>query len=461
MISVDNKHHNTNIDESDFTVSQYIELCRIAVNHYPIADYSSIPWGERFVLWRHDVDFSLNRSLALAKVESELGLKATYFLNPHSLFYNLAESNQHEIIKEILKLGHDIGLHFDSSFFREISESDLNDFVAWEADYLKWLFNVEPVAFSFHNPVAGTLKFEADTYGGLLNCYSKRFKTEVSYCSDSNGYWRFRRLYDVLNDARDSCLQVLTHPGWWQDRPMPPRQRIFRSAFGRAASIMRTYDEALQLHVRLNLTGKTEALSVLKDPLPRSFQLCDYLWNQGEFQTLFVELWRIHEAQINRLCKAQFRKKWAVPAQEVNIFFSEHGLRVDGWNLFNAVFEISWSKAAGMDEDDYIHWQHIRNQVIHGRSSNAPAELEQGCVAICETINRLAQWGLLQPIGYDGLAHLDSIGLPTLKTTDGSLTETLDVVKDSIKAFPAKSWMELNEKLAKFEKSEDIKPTSA
>ena len=403
------------------------------------------------------MDFSLNRGLALAKIESEIGIKATYFLNPHCEFYNLAEASQHVIIEEILSLGHDIGLHFDAGFFGEVSEVQINDLIAREADYLTWLFNVKPVAFSFHNPDASTLTFEANAYGGLLNCYSKRFKTEVPYCSDSNGYWRFKRLHDVLSEAKDPCLQVLTHPGWWQDKPMPPRQRIFRSALGRAAGIMRTYDEKLAQHGRLNHSGASESLSILRIPQPRRFQLCDYLWNQDEFQTLFVELWRIQEAQINRLCKAQFRKEWAVPALEVNSFFSSDGISVDGWKLFNAVFEIPWTIAAEIDLNAYKRWQGVRNQVVHGRSSIDPVELEQGCVAICEVIGRLAKWGSDQSIEYDGLAHLGSIGLPTLKTADGSLVDILDEVKDSIRGFSEKRWVAFKEKLAEFEKLEDVK----
>lgn len=449
MIAAENKPLNTATSDADFTISHYRELCQLAVKQYLIADYGHIPWGKRFILWRHDMDYSLNRGLMLAKIEYEIGLKATYFLNPHSEFYNLAEASQHAIIKEILSLGHDIGLHFDSGFFGEITEGELNSLVEWEADYLKWLFGVKPVAFSFHNPVASTLSFEADKYGGLLNCYSKRFKTEVPYCSDSNGYWRFKRLYYVLNEATDPCLHVLTHPGWWQDRPMPPRQRIFRSAIGRAAGIMRMYDEALEQHGRLNHSGAAESLSILKIPQPRRFQLCDYLWNQGELQTLFIELWRIHESQINRICKAQFRKEWSVPAHEVNAFFSSEGLGVDGWKLFSAVFNETWANKVGVVDDEYKAWNRIRNQVIHGLSSITPAVLEQGCVAICKIICLLAQWGSGQSIGYDGLAHLGSIGLPTIKTADGSLTEILDEVKDNIKGFSEKRWIAFKEKLSK------------
>lgn len=461
MISQDKKSIKTTVNDVDFTIDKYRMLCELAVKKYPIVTYRNIPWGKRFLLWRHDLDLSLNRGLSLAKIEHEFQFKATYFLNPHSEFYNLAEASQYQIIKEIVSLGHDIGLHFDASFFGEINEAELNDLVAREADYLSWLFKVRPVAFSFHNPVDTTLTFEADTYGGLLNCYSKRFKKEVPYCSDSNGYWRFRRLHDVLTDATDPCLQVLTHPGWWQDKPMPPRQRVFRSAVGRALGIMKTYDEALQQYGRLNQTGKSDALYVLKDFLPRRFQLCDYLWNRGDFQTLFVELWRIHESQINHLCKAQLYKEWALPAHEVNAFFSGDGLRVDGLNLFNAVFEAPWSSLVGVEMADYYTLRNLRNQIVHGQSSVESIELEQGCVAICEIIGRLGQWGIIQPIGYDGLAHFGSIGKPTLVAADdGRLPEIFNEVKVSITAFPEKRWALLKEKLSELKKTEAVESTS-
>ena len=101
---------------------------------------------------------------------------------------------------------------------------------------------------------------------------------------------------------------------------MLPRQRIFRSAYGRAASTMHLYDQGLEEHGRLNHAGPAAALQVLKDSRQRQYELCDFLWNQGHLDVLFVELWRLHEAQINRLSKAQLRKEWSIPASEVNAF---------------------------------------------------------------------------------------------------------------------------------------------
>ena len=116
MISIENQPINHQANDQDFTVEAYRQLISLALTSYQLADYRSIPWGERFVLWRHDCDYSLNRSLALAKIEAEVGLWSTFFVNPHCEFYNLLESGQLALVKEMVQLGHDIGLHFDGAF---------------------------------------------------------------------------------------------------------------------------------------------------------------------------------------------------------------------------------------------------------------------------------------------------------------------------------------------------------
>lgn len=416
MISIKNKVLNEKTDDQNFTIEHYRELLRLAINQYEFASYNAIPWGNRFILWRHDMDYSLNRGLALARIEQEEGIKATYFINPHSEFYNISEAGQHKIILDILALGHDIGLHFDAAFYCVNNEEDLNRLVAEEAAHLYWLFGVKPVAFSFHNPVAENLACEADEYGGLINCYSKRFKTEVPYCSDSNGYWRFKRLYDVLSEAKEHCLQVLTHPGWWQENAMPPRQRIFRAIFGRASATMQFYDDSILQHGRINQTGASLALQVLKSSHREQFEACDYLWNRGHYQTLFIELWRLHEAQIKRLCKAHLRINWQVPEQEVNDFFGNELIHISGWMLFDELFDRQWINVLDIDMVEYKRWIKIRGQINHGIILTVEFNLEAGCVYLCQVIEKLSEWGGSQFIGYDGLENMKSIDLSINKS---------------------------------------------
>ena len=43
---------------------------------------------ERQIIWRHDIDMSVHRAYSLAKLERGLGVKSTFFILPHSEFYN-------------------------------------------------------------------------------------------------------------------------------------------------------------------------------------------------------------------------------------------------------------------------------------------------------------------------------------------------------------------------------------
>ena len=122
MISSENKPLNVKGSDLDFTIEEYGKLLRLAKHSYTYSCYRAIPWGKRFILWRHDCDLSLVRALALAHIEAEESITATYFLNPHSEFYNVFELSQWKNVKKIISLGHEIGLHFDCAFHRVKSE---------------------------------------------------------------------------------------------------------------------------------------------------------------------------------------------------------------------------------------------------------------------------------------------------------------------------------------------------
>lgn len=237
----------------DFTIAKYHRLLRLAKRTYTFTKYETALEVEKGILWRHDVDCSLNRALRLAGVEADAGVQATYFLNPHSEFYSLLEKSQANIVFRILAMGHEIGLHFDAAFYDVADESRLDELIAREAGWLESWFGVRPVAFSFHNPTEFLLRCDAESYGGLVNCYSSFFKNEVGYCSDSNGYWRYRLLEDVLREAREPRLQVLTHPEWWQEEEMAPRERVVRCVQGRARAVLKRYDAGLAKSGRRNI----------------------------------------------------------------------------------------------------------------------------------------------------------------------------------------------------------------
>jgi hypothetical protein len=106
-------------------------------------------------------------------------------------------------------------------------------------------------------PDAQSAQYGEPEYCGLVNTYADYFRSSVGYCSDSNGYWRYRRLEDVLTAAEDRSLQVLTHPSLWTDEVMSPRQRVLRCVNGRAEKAMAWYDHALKAGGRENVDCNT------------------------------------------------------------------------------------------------------------------------------------------------------------------------------------------------------------
>lgn len=238
---------------ADFTRSNYRKIIQLTKSKYSFRTFTESVSSDRFVIWRHDVDYSPQAALKLAQIEAQEGVKSTYFLLPHSEFYNLLEKENYDCFKKIITLGHDIGLHFDSSFYAVENEIQLESKLSLEADFLSKLFEFKINVFSFHNPFAFELSCKNEFYSGLLNTYANKFHTQIGYCSDSNGYWRHDRLENVIVENKYKSLQVLTHPEWWQDEVLSPRERVWRCIDGRSEKLKINYIEFLSKHNRENI----------------------------------------------------------------------------------------------------------------------------------------------------------------------------------------------------------------
>lgn len=238
---------------SDFTLDNFRGLLRLAKESYTPRSFTDFSRTERFVLWRHDVDFSIHAALKLATIERQEDVRATYFVHFHNEFYNLLEREVTVRLLEILSMGHGVGLHFDSHFYEIGSEASLDIYLTREKRILEELVGQPVRVFSFHRPSPFTLEFRKWEYSGMINTYAEFFRKEVGYCSDSNGYWRHRRLEDVLRERADERLQVLTHPAWWQETAMSPRERIERCITGRADGTRKIYSAILAASGRPDL----------------------------------------------------------------------------------------------------------------------------------------------------------------------------------------------------------------
>ncbi len=233
----------------DFTEDEYRKLIRLAKVKWEFMPFANYQKPGRVCLWRHDIDFSVHRAYRLAQIEADEGVLATYFVLLHGIFYNVLEKEIARLIFAIRDLGHDVGLHFEPSFYGERlrDDNELIYLLTFERQILATVFEAEVRAFSWHNPTMGDslMAIDQDVIGGMINAYGRYIREHYSYCSDSNGYWRFRRLRDVLEAGTEEKLHILTHPGWWTPEPMSPSDRVSRCVNGRAAWQQRIYQRML------------------------------------------------------------------------------------------------------------------------------------------------------------------------------------------------------------------------
>ena len=234
---------------AEFTEDGFRSLLRtLGAGGYRFVRYGEQSDG-RHVLWRHDVNVSMHRAVRLAEIEAESGVVATYFVNPRSAFYNLLEPEIEILARRIRSLGHEIGLHFDAGAFSNVplTNDSLVSVLRSERSFVEKLLHSSITAVSWHNlDQSNLLDFDANEIAGMLNVYAGRLRRDYAYCSDSNGYWRFKPMDQVIR-AGHTRLHLLTHPEWWTPEPMSPSERIDRAILGRAQKIRRNY-EAIIYH---------------------------------------------------------------------------------------------------------------------------------------------------------------------------------------------------------------------
>lgn len=230
----------------DFTLENYRKLLMLALKNYSFSFFkNNFNYAIKTLILRHDVEFSVPIALEMAKIEHDLGIRSTYFIQLHGDFYNAMECKTFKKIREIESLGHQLALHFDAHFWEITREDQLDSCLKKDKDSFEKYFFAEPIVFSFHNNNAFTLSCNKETYAGMINVYSDKFKKDYGYCTDSTGYWRYEVLEEILVEAKDNVIQVLIHDGMWQDKVLPPRRRVYKVIDDHAAFMKKSYDETL------------------------------------------------------------------------------------------------------------------------------------------------------------------------------------------------------------------------
>lgn len=197
-----------------FTYEAYKKLIEtLKSNNYHSTNYHNDQVSQKSVILRHDVDNSLEKALIFAQYEQQLGIKSTYFVLLTSNFYNIASQKSRNILKQIQKMGHEIGLHFDEMAYGALKKESLIKCVEKEAEIMCHITGLEISTVSMHRPSKQTLEGDY-VFPTLVNSYSQKYFKAYKYLSDSRMHWRENVLEIIESNAFDH-LHILTHPFWY------------------------------------------------------------------------------------------------------------------------------------------------------------------------------------------------------------------------------------------------------
>ncbi len=239
----------------DFTYRYYETMLQAAKAHFDVValsqayDFLGYQARPKLTL-RHDVDVSLRRALRMARLDHELGVFSTFMIMPDSPLYSIDEPRSRQILRDILEMGHGIGLHYNPDETERDSRDTLQliepaIFSALERVQQAIAAPVDTV--SFHRP---TPRFLRGPFR-VANCVNAHSVDLMAwYISDSRGTWRDGDPLLTLKQPKNSLLQLLVHPIWWDVEESPPENRLQEffeaETHGKPCAFVERFDSGLR-----------------------------------------------------------------------------------------------------------------------------------------------------------------------------------------------------------------------
>ena len=207
-----------------FTFDEYRACLEIGLKRFDrvtgAARFLSEPKSTRadgsVLILRHDCERDLGKAVRMAEIEKYLGISASYFIRIHSEYYNLMLHRDRERVRNIAALGHEIGLHYEPSFYlRDGVEFIVG--VKQDLAVLRMILDNEtPMhTMSPHQPTLVAPDFAELERHGMVDLYAHDAFRTLSYFSDSGMVWREKNLRQVV-ETEQRC-QLLVHPDFWND----------------------------------------------------------------------------------------------------------------------------------------------------------------------------------------------------------------------------------------------------
>lgn len=205
-----------------FSYEDYKKIIKIIKESGKCAGFHEAKEKNDFIIMRHDVEFSVDRAFQLAQLEKSMEFASTYFFQWTNNSYNILSKKNTDMICEMHKEGHTIGLHYALNGLTDIEE--IKEKILLEINVLSSMLGFEIDTFSVHRPPQEILKANIKL-DGIINAYEDHFFTyadnvneetelSVKYLSDAQHRWNYG-IPDEATLLGNKKVQVLTHPYSW------------------------------------------------------------------------------------------------------------------------------------------------------------------------------------------------------------------------------------------------------
>lgn len=213
------------------TKFSFNEYKKIILNYKDIIkDFKNINRATKsFCLIRHDVEFSVDRALELAKIDYSLGIRSSFFFQVRNSCYNGISNDSIQKIKKIIDFKHFVGLHLYITNIKNNKKLIRKELIN-QVKTLELAIGKKIDRISIHRPSKWILQQKKDLFQPYINTYSDLYfefgenpKT-IKYYADSNHTWNYG--YPINKFDKYKKFQILLHPDEWSKSGADQRKNL-------------------------------------------------------------------------------------------------------------------------------------------------------------------------------------------------------------------------------------------
>ena len=239
----------------DFSHRAYCELLDyIKSLGRPIVPFRAIPHAGPYVILRHDIDFSVAKAEEIAAFDQQAGVQSTFFVLLTTPYYNPLDEENLRILRRMIGMGHEVGLHYDCSGFDGLTFDQQYGRIRSLVACLESHLDIQVQVIAQHKPTAANMHPE---FPGYIDPYSQAFFKDIGFISDSRMLFRVKDVYAFFRD-HPRCQAVL-HPIWWHAQPKT-RAQIFEEL---KSQLARQFDHMIDDEHRIILDSLPRILAEL------------------------------------------------------------------------------------------------------------------------------------------------------------------------------------------------------